>query len=40
MFQALDKCQLGDVLRAKDEKLDATGEFLTLSRKDSKNYEN
>lgn len=25
-MQALDKCQLGEVLRAKDEKLDATGE--------------
>lgn len=25
MFQALEKCQLGDLVRAKDEKLDSPG---------------
>lgn len=26
MLQALDKCQLGDIVRAKEEKLDSRGE--------------
>lgn len=30
-FQALDKCQLGDIVRAKEEKLDSTGQVQHFS---------
>lgn len=30
-YQALDKCQLGDIVRAKQEKLETAGQILTLN---------
>lgn len=30
IFQALDKCQLGDLVRAKEGRLESTGEYIKL----------